>query len=99
MIKMDMKINEHLVQGIKVVTLKGRIDADNSVSIENKLNGLIAGKVIKFIVDMKEVDYLGSSGIRIFISISRKLQELSGSFAIISLTPSCQKIIQSLGIE
>jgi anti-sigma B factor antagonist len=96
---MDIEINEHLTQGFKVITLKGRIDAYTSVAIEDKLNGLMDANLNKFIVDMGQVDYLGSSGIRIFISFTHRLNKSSGSFAITNLIPSCLKILQSMGIE
>jgi anti-anti-sigma factor len=97
---MDLKISEREnSEKIRVIALKGRLDAHTADSIETYLNELIDRNNTRFIIDCRDITYLGSSGIRILISIMQKLKALNGKYAIINMMPSSLKILQAMEIE
>ena len=96
---MDFHIVESTNAGILSVGLRGRFDAYNSDAVESKLNQLLDKKTLRFILDLKDVTYLGSCGIRILIAVTHRLKDLGGKFAIINLNPASRKILGAMEIE
>ncbi len=83
---------------ITVMSLIGRFDAYAIDETEMQMNRRVEQEGSKFILDMKDVNFLGSSGIRILISISQKVREKNGKFAIINMPESGFKIIKCMEI-
>lgn len=96
-IKIDIEKNEK-GQEIVQVQLNGRLDAQHSGSIEERLLNLITDGYTDFIIDMENTNYLGSSGIRIFLSLSNKLNEVEGKFKILNMPKTGIKILSTMEI-
>ncbi|WP_300721410.1 STAS domain-containing protein, partial [uncultured Brachyspira sp.] len=54
---------------VKIVHLVGKLDVNLSVSIESELEGLVESGSVYLILELSGIEYLSSSGIRVFISI------------------------------
>jgi len=83
---------------LALISLKGRLDAQYSQSVEESLLDLIEKGYINLIVDLKEVDYLGSSGIRILLSFNNKLEKKEGNLLISAVPETGLKILKTMGI-
>ena len=60
-------------KNIVAVELDGRLDAQHSDKVEENLIQLIDEGHVNFIIDMQNIVYLGSSGIRVLLSLNNKL--------------------------
>ena len=80
---MDLQISTGNV--ISIISLEGRLDVFQTASVEKSIMEIIessnAGNVI---LNLEKLDYLGSSGLRIFISIKRKLEKDGGELMLCS---------------
>jgi anti-anti-sigma factor len=79
---------------IAVVNLKGRLDVYYSSEIENELVQLIQTGTKKLILSLNDIEYLSSSGLRVFIAVSRKLKEGNGQLKLIKLNETAKKIFK-----
>jgi len=77
-----------------VVNLKGRLDVHYSSEAESEINKLIDQGKIKLVISLNDVEYLSSSGLRIFIAISRRLKEKNGQLKLIKLNETALKIFK-----
>lgn len=78
-------IIEKNVTGNKVtLSLKGRLDAVSSKALEDELSGIDSKDEV--ILDMEELEYISSAGLRILFSNSKRLSKGGGT--LIALHPS-----------
>lgn len=85
---------EHKVQDdVLIVYLKGRLDVSIANEVEENLNDLIDNQGHKkVILNMREVDYMSSSGFRACISTLRKLNSKEGVLKISNIKPAVKRI-------
>ncbi|MBU1077551.1 MAG: STAS domain-containing protein [Spirochaetes bacterium] len=79
---------------IAIVYLKGRLDVHYSSEVETQINKLISEGKKKLVISLNDVEYLSSSGLRIFIAISRTLKEVNGQLKLIKLNETARKIFK-----
>ncbi|OQY04436.1 MAG: hypothetical protein B6I20_03060 [Bacteroidetes bacterium 4572_117] len=72
-----MKITDIKTDNAIILEILGRIDAGSTETTEKYFNSLISVNDINIIVDCKDLDYINSSGLRIFI-MSLKKQAAKG---------------------
>ncbi|MBN1898856.1 MAG: STAS domain-containing protein [Spirochaetes bacterium] len=82
-----------------VVKISGRLDFQLADQLEEKLNSLLEKKEKKIILDLTNVDYIGSSGIKVFLDISERLNQLGSSLKIVKMPEIGLKIIRAMEIE
>lgn len=82
------------VDGARAVAyLKGRLDVAVSGEIEESLLKEISEESIKYLViNMKDVEYMSSSGFRVAISILRKMRDKGGGLKVCCLKPTVKRI-------
>ena len=90
---MSMKTRE--VEQYLVVYLAGRMDVHLASETETQLNDLIrehAGKSV--ILNLEDVEYMSSSGLRVFVSLMRTLKESNRSLKLCNLSPAVRKVFE-----
>ncbi len=85
-------------KNVSVIKIKGRLDAQPSEHLEKEIFQLIDKKKINIIIDLKEVSYLGSSGIRIFLGAMVKLYKIGGKLKILNMPSTGIKILKAMEI-
>ncbi len=81
-----------------VVGLKGRLDTVTSVDFTNAL----AKEEIKeniVIVDMKELEYISSAGLRALLALKKSLASSNKELEIHNLNPVCQEVFKVTGFN
>jgi len=79
--------------GIHLIKVEGRLDANFSSQLEDRIDQLIAEKTRKIILDFSDVTYLSSSGLRVLLSL-KKETENRGGLVLIHLRDIVKKVIQ-----
>jgi anti-sigma B factor antagonist len=78
-----------------VLYLQGRMDVKNSSDMESDINALLnQSPALGILLNLEHVEYMSSSGLRLFVSIMRKLNDQKRSFKLCSLSPSVIKIFE-----
>lgn len=83
----------------KIVRVEGRIDAASAPALENKLTSLIEDKQIWILMDFSKVDYLSSAGMRLLLSLTKKLKSRGGKLALCGMGEEVMEIIKMAGFE
>ncbi|MFZ0564641.1 MAG: STAS domain-containing protein [Chlamydiales bacterium] len=82
-----------------LIRLKGRLDAASSPQLEKQINAIIDSGFFKLILNFSEVDYLSSSGMRLMLSVSKKLKHLEGKVVACNLNDDVMEIIKMAGFH
>jgi len=77
---------------ITVIYLKGRLDVHYSTGIEEEINKMIAQGKVQLIINLQDVEYLSSSGLRIFIATERQLKNKNGKLKLVKMSEAVKKI-------
>jgi anti-anti-sigma factor len=84
---------------VVVVRVNGRLDAASSPQLEKKINSIIDSGHFKFMLDFSGVEYLSSSGMRLMLSVSKKLKHLEGKVVACSLNDEVMEVIKMAGFH
>jgi len=77
---------------VTIIYLAGRLDVKNSMAIEEEINKMIEQGCINFVFNLQDVEYLSSSGLRIFIATYRQLKDKNGKIKLVKMPESVKKV-------
>lgn len=89
---MDISIREH--GDNKIIGVSGEVDLYNVSELKNALFGLTDGSNSSVVVDMKEVNYMDSSGIGALVAGQKKMKAHNGSFALMNISDDVLNILK-----
>lgn len=90
---------ENLDNGIRLVKLTGRLDVQGTNEIDNSFTFAVSSSKSPTLVDMSEVEFLASIGMRMLISSARAVSRRGGKFALLNPTPLVRESLVTAGFE
>ena len=92
---------------ISVLTLRGEIDANTQNEIEKKADELISGGTKNLLLDLSDVTYMGSAGLRVLHIIAGKLMGTDDNTAatkfdrlkVLNPSEEVSRIFKTLGFD
>jgi len=89
-----MKLNSYEKNGIQVVEIKGQLmGGPDTGELDEKLYAIIGKEAKKAIVDLKECDWINSSGLSILIHHYKKFKDAGGELKLANLTNKVERIL------
>ena len=79
------------------VKITGRLDTLSSPELEKKLGSALEG-VTDVVMDLKDLEYISSAGLRVLISISKALG-VKGEMRIINVNDTVMDIFEVTGLD
>jgi len=92
-----MDINESTSGNAVIIQPVGRIDTNTSGEFEEKLVEVLDRSEINIVVDLTEIDYISSSGLRILLMAAKKLKNLNGNFILASMNDHIKEVFEISG--
>lgn len=89
-----MTIERTEVDGKVVLHVTGRMDAENAVLFERECESCIAEGVSSLVIDLADLKYVSSMGLRSFVVVGQKLREKGGDFRICRLTGLVKQVFE-----
>ena len=93
-----MTVSVDEVRGIRRVSLSGRLDADGLRSVEDDFHAAATAEP-NVIVDLSDVDFLASMGIRMLVSASQDQEQLGGRLVLAGPDELTMRILKATGID
>jgi anti-sigma B factor antagonist len=85
--------------GIKQVKLAGRLDLKGTNEIDNQFTFKVSSGKTPVLVDMTEVEFLASIGMRLLLSNARALANRGSKLVLFNPTPLVKEALISTGFE
>ncbi|MBO9650681.1 MAG: STAS domain-containing protein [Variovorax sp.] len=95
---MDLR-SEQLAEGIEKISLVGRMDSVGGHDINTRLAALVASRKMLAVVDMSEVSFLASIGIRTLVVNARAQSLRGGVMALANPQPVVAEVLKMAGID
>ena len=83
---------------IRMIKLIGKLDIIGTGEIETKFTGYCAGDKVRVIVDLSEVNFLASIGIRLLLLTAKSMNKRGGKMVILNPIPNVQHVLEVTGI-
>jgi len=89
-----MELNLKKLENTIVIYPQGRLDVHLTEEIEKEISLLIADETSShLLLNLREVEYMSSSGVALFVSTMNTLQQRGKQFALCDLNSSVRKIL------
>ena len=85
------------VNGVTVVEIGQTFDAHVAKNIELDLLKLIEDGARNIACDMSATEYISSAGLRVFLSVAKRLQKLNGKIVLCLLQPRVREVFEMAG--
>jgi anti-anti-sigma factor len=92
-----MDISEDKTETVMTVGLKGRLDALSAKTVEERILKLIGAGEHKLVIDLGEVGYISSIGLRVLLIAAKRLKTAKGQIAICAMQPPIKKVFDIAG--
>jgi anti-anti-sigma factor len=90
-----MDLKKKKVDNVVVIYLAGRLDVHLSAEIEKEINNVIQNEPdCHLLLNLKDVEYMSSSGLRIFVSTMRILKESKRKLKLSNMNNAVKKIFE-----
>jgi anti-anti-sigma factor len=89
-----MEIKEEKRGKVKIVALRGRLDANSSPGVEKQLQALIDQGEERLVLDFSELIYISSPGLRVLIVAAKNVQKVNGKLALAGLNNHIYEIFR-----
>lgn len=80
-----------------VLTISGRVDTTTAPELEKHINENAEG-ITDLVLDVAEMKYISSAGLRIFLKTQKKMNAV-GSMKIINVQPDVMEIFDMIGFS
>lgn len=93
-----MEFLEEKRDGTCVVLLKGRLDAASAEMAQTRLME-ITEREKNIRMDLKDLEFISSSGLRVILLVSKKVKKMEGSFILSNLNEEVKEIFNITGFS
>jgi anti-sigma B factor antagonist len=84
--------------GITSVLLSGRMDVQGAIAVDKKFSA-IADEKKKVVIDLSQVTFLASLGIRTLIMSCKTLASKGGNMVLLNPQPNVEKVLRTSGVD
>ena len=85
--------------GVLNVLLIGRLDTPGVDRIETQLTAQLVPRGARAIIDLSQVTFMGSGGIRMFITIARALGRKGGKLVLYGAQPLVAEVLETTSLN
>lgn len=82
-----------------VLSLQGEVDASNSVILDKAIQELSENGAKHILVDGRELEYISSAGLGVFMSYLEDFSEKGIQLSIFGLSPKVYEVFKILGLD
>jgi len=94
-----MEILKRKEKDVLVISLKGRLDAVTTPLLEKDLTELMAGGERFLVLNLKDLEYISSAGLRAILAATKRLKEKQGKLLLASLRSVVREVFDISGFS
>ena len=80
-----------------MATVSGRLDTPSAVKAQQEITPLLQNADKQITLDCKDLEYISSSGLRLFLTIRKEAQAKGGKVTIININEEIKKVFMMTG--
>ncbi|GEO82303.1 STAS domain-containing protein [Pararhodospirillum oryzae] len=92
-----MKVTATQEGSVTIVAIEGKIDTDTCDDVEAALLAHINKGAKRLVIDLADVTYVSSAGLRAVLIVGKKIKSLQGKMAFCTLRPVIWDVFEASG--
>jgi len=96
---MGIEIRQEEVGEVRVLALAGRLDTETSADLELALQDLQGAGAAHFVIDLGDIGYVSSAGLRVLLALAKQLDGGRGSLKLCSLNEAVGQVFDVAGFS
>ena len=93
----ELIVKSEIKKGAAVVTVSGRVDSVTAGALDEQLAG-IAKKNNRLVLDMHDVTYLSSAGVRAIVKTLQGAQKAGGMVLLANVSHGVEEVLDTVGM-
>lgn len=94
-----MDVNTKSYKRVDVVKVGGRVDSNSAPELEKALQQLWEAGRNQIVLDLEEVDYLSSAGLRVMVSTLKAVKRSNGDVRLAAPSARVSEVMQLAGLN
>jgi anti-anti-sigma factor len=94
---MQFETRTHKVEEGTVLSITGRMDAVTAPEIEKGLLALVDGGEKRLVIDLKDLEYVSSAGLRSLLTLAKRVKEKEGNLVFANLQGQVTEVFRVVG--
>ncbi len=96
---LKISVDTNAVLGVSVMAVEGRVDSESAPELDKALAQLLEANCSKIVVNLKQVEFLSSAGLRALVKTYQEAQKAGGSVRLTGLSEAVQGILYTVGLN
>ena len=92
-------MNQEKQANVLIINPVGRIDSVSSGEFEVRILRLIDHGEHNLVINLSQVDFVSSAGLRVFLMTAKKLQPVNGKVALCNVIPEVKEVFDISGFS
>ncbi|MCS6985425.1 MAG: STAS domain-containing protein [Leptospiraceae bacterium] len=81
-------------ESVLVIHFSGKITADNVLDLNQKIRSIFSDKIYRVVLNISELEYMNSSGITLFLTIAKTIDQNKGKLVLTKPTPFVKDLFE-----
>jgi anti-sigma B factor antagonist len=94
-----MEVNTQNFKRVDLVTVSGRVDSSNAPQLDEALKNLTNSGRSNLVLDLSQVDYMSSAGLRSLVSTLRDCKRKGGDVRLATPSPRVSDVLSLAGLD
>jgi anti-sigma B factor antagonist len=94
-----MEITEERRAEVLILRVIGKLDASTARALEDRILPLIVSSQGKLVVELSQLDYISSAGLRVFLLAAKRMDQAKGKMILCSLKDSVRQVFEIAGFS
>jgi anti-anti-sigma factor len=94
-----MEITEDRTADVLILSLSGKLDATTAKTFEDKILAEIEAGDRRLMIDLSQLAYVSSAGLRVILIAAKRLRSKDGKIALCSLQDHVQQVFDLSGFS
>jgi anti-sigma B factor antagonist len=93
-----MEISTNEIKRVTVVAVNGRVDSATAPDLENALKHLVDADKSQIVLDLTDVDYMSSAGLRAMVSTLKSVKRVNGDLRLANPSARVAEVLRLAGL-
>ena len=94
-----MEFAQELSGDVVIVKLSGRLDSSTAQAAEENFAEVLASGVLHLAIDMSNLEYISSAGLRVLLVVARKVQQANGRVVLFGVVRNVREVFSISGFD
>jgi anti-sigma B factor antagonist len=94
-----LAIDTDNTQSISVMKVKGRVDSESAPELDSALSKLLNDERNKIVLNLKNVEFLSSAGLRALVKALKRAQSGGGDVRLASISEPIEGLLLTVGMN